>query len=307
MGFKVSAVACRFGRNSCRMTIGSLVLFLLVAFSLQVANAHEEPNKTLREREEKHRERQMLSRANVRETTIYRHDVAKGEATGQKTRALSQKYDNDGCLLLISAFRNNVLSESAAYSYGPDGDMISDIDLDSCGHPSEATFFRYDSAGRMSEGFAYTTAGRQASHVVQRFDPSHRTITFEKFLAGDSLEYAIAYQYAKDFDVCDYSTAVKLNAQKDTILMVSKTFDGSGRVTGKNVHQFKPESTFRFAYEYSKDSLLTAVTKLNKDDKVETTTRYAFNKDRTYAAKRDYDASGTLISLLTFEYRYFNN
>jgi hypothetical protein len=279
-------------------------LFLIIAlFSSVVASAHEEPNKTLWEKEQSNQTRMRVSVAGICAATLWRRESQSGQLS-PKVRIIRQEYSAKGELILISAFHNDSVTVSAAYSYNPDGEMVSDLDLTPGGRITEATFFTYDDRGRVLSGFAVDSTGRSTGRFMHRFDRDRHHIEFIKYGGMDTVDYTIIYNYPGDYDTCDYISAVKKNRGVDTVLSVTKTLDPQGRTITKAVRDKSLNKTFSFRYVYDQNNVLTELTKHLGDGTIESRSTYLCNDDGTYAEVKTTDGKGQLLRVTTYEYEH---
>lgn len=281
-----------------------LCLFLNVILLFTVAaSAHEEPNKTLWEKEQSKRVRARILAAGVAVETQWRQDSKDGQLS-TKARTIRQEYDARGQLVLISAFSGDSISASAVYSYNPAGDMVSDVDLSADGGITEASVFLYDAEGRVRAGFAFDSTGRLTGRFTHRFDKARREIEFIKCGRQDTIEYTIDFRFPGDYDTSDYTTAVKKSCGGDTLLFVEKVLDIQGRTVQKKVTDRAAKKSYTFLYAYDQRGVLTELTKLTRDATVETRSHYTSNLDGTYREVRTTDGTGQLLRVTSFDYDY---
>ena len=279
----------------------SVVLVTLAFFGVVLAG-HEEPCKTRWEKAEAQREHARLAQAGIRAVTVWKHAVDHGSVGTQTTRSLRQEYDGHGRLISISAFAADAMSESAVYSYNPDGDMITDVDLDARGAVTESNVFTYDDSARVVAGYSHDVGGRPIGRFEHRFDRERHRITFVKFAPGGVVDYTIEYAFAGDFDAGDYVAAVKKTAGTTPVLRVEKTLDRAGRTTEKKVFQLDKANAYSFQYRYDDRGVLTEVTRVAANGRVETTTRYAIDADGLRAEARETNADGVLTAVSSYQY-----
>ncbi|HTY39130.1 MAG TPA: hypothetical protein VMH23_18570, partial [Bacteroidota bacterium] len=205
----------------------------------------------MKEKLDKQRARDRIVRAHIKALTTWKKTMGPDGQWSKEGRTIRQEYDSRGNIAHIVAFRNDTLSEQAAYTYGDAGDLLTDTDLTSTGDTIQVERYSYDSMGRVLSGRAYDGARRLVSSFVYEYRSDRRSITFRKFKSDGSFDYSIDFDYTKEFDISDYAGAVKKDSSGAPVLRVAVRFDGEGRMIRKDVMQEGSRLSFSYEYQYA--------------------------------------------------------
>lgn len=280
-----------------------LIITLIDVYSLLFA--HEEPKKTLWEKNKAQVSCEKIKNAKVKTITRWNYVIEKNSTKGPRKKNLIQEYDQHGRNVFTYLIKNDTITQSAAHIYDNDGDLVADFDFNNSGIVNMSTIFIYDTAGRVKRGYTYNNSGKLINRYEYGYYADQNKIVFIKYDNQDSVEYTIDYNYSQNYDISDYKSAIKRSRDGIELIYVEKIFDQNDLLIEKKVNQYEHKNFFSYKYDYNIDGSLNKITKLNKAGEVETITYYTYNYNGLLALIKTTDKHDKLISLFEFEYEYY--
>lgn len=274
----------------------SICLFVLAISCI----AHEEPAKTLYERNKKQKLKTQYAESGIRAVTLWK--FTEEEPEGQKV--MTTHYAKDGTLLYVETFRHDTLMLTVHYSYNRRGDMISDIDYAADGTLKEKNVFEYDKKGRVVSGVSY-----EGSNITARFIWKHakdkKNIEFVKYDAAGNLQYTLLYSYKDNFDKEDFISAVKRDANGVVVIMVDKQFDNSGKVLRKLVYENNGDLSYFFDYQYDEYGNNTQILKFDRNSQIVKIDTFKFDESGFCIEHVSTDGDIKVLFKIQYEYMHF--
>ena len=286
------------------MKLFSSLAFILL-FSISIVQAHEEPTKTLKEKQEKVKRKTAIFIGKVKTSTTWKYEVTEGKISDKKSKIIHQEYDKTGNLTGISAYRNDSLIERAEYTYNSYHDMLTDTDFSPEGIILEKNVFTYDKQGRVLSGESFNGRDILTGRFVNKFNRANNTIEFVKYGKKDSLEYTITYKYKNDFDKFDYYEAIKKNPKGDEILKVEKIINPDKLVTKKIITGADEAGTYSFEFKYNAKKDIQEIIKKNNKGNIEWQEEYLYQQNGNLYEVLKKDAKGNIISDIKYTYEFY--
>jgi hypothetical protein len=280
-----------------------IFIALLALLYTSVCLAHEEPAKSLKEKSDKENESQKIKLSGIKTATVWKTTYENNKTV--KTKVFIMRYNKDGRMTAIEAYKNDSLRESTIYTFDKAGNMLTDTDIDANGNVTEINTFTFDMPGRVVFGEAKDDKGKQDGYFKVIHSADGKTIEFHKFYTGDSLEYKLVYTYKNSYDKEDYIKAVKYSADNSVILKVEKKLNKDGNAEEKIVYDKDAKETYRFIYEFDENGNQVKMTKKRADGKIEWSDVNSFDKNGNTNGMKSYDAQNVLKFELIYDFEYY--
>lgn len=281
-----------------------IIIFLLNSFSLF---AHEEPSKTLKEKEDKEEKRIFILKNKINSVTVWKNKLENGVPDVQsRTKYYTMFYDEKGNLSSIYVFNQTGLSEyRTEYTYDDDNNMISDTDYDIDGNIIEKSEFKYDSEGRVTEQFNYDSIGALDSRFTYTIDNDNKQIILIKYKPLDNIEYKIIYKYTGSVDRGNNIEIIKQKSDGELIMRVQNVFDSNDFRLKKIIYDENDRIMYYFQYGYYKDTKsFSSITKKSEQNKILMKSIYDYNENGLINNIVNYDENNSIISYLSYTYDY---
>ena len=271
--------------------------FLMLCNVLVIA--HEEPAKTLYERNEKIAQKELYASLRVKTVTVFSLD-----SEMHHSMFLTMGYAIDGTYEYLVSYKNDSLKLLVKYGYSKQGDMISDTDYDPDGKLIEKNIFKYDKQGRVVSGKSYESKKPAATfRFIHSSDK--KTIEFHKFNNKKQLEYKLIYRYLNDFDTEDYSSVVKLSADGLQQMRVVKTYNQNGKVAEKIIYGADDSLMHSFRYSYDDRGNNTEIERFNNKGELVRLDVFDYNEKGLISEQYATDKDGIIVSRLVYEYEFY--
>lgn len=282
------------------------VLFTLIALIINISflSAHEEPAKTLKEKNTKEKDRKEILTKKIISYTVVNHSVINGTIGMKKEKYLITEFDKKGNIYSMSVYKpGDSLDYKVIFTYDNNNNMITDTDLDPSGEVTENLKFSYDDFNRVKEQYNYVKENEFDSKFTYEIDEKNLTLLFTKFKPLDKIEYHIIYKYSKTVDWGNNVEIIKQDPSGKLIMRVENIFDNNDLRTHKKIYDENNALMYYFEYSYDKSTgKFGTILKKSPDNKVLTRTIYSYNSDGLLESIRSFDESGKLSSYLTYTY-----
>ncbi len=276
----------------------SIVYCICFVFCLS-AIAHEEPAKTLYERNEKIAQKELYASLGVKTVTVFSL-----HSEMHHSMFLTMGYAIDGTYEYLVSYKNDSLNLQVKYGYSKQGDMISDADYNPEGKLIEKNIFRYDKQGRVVSGKSYESKKPSATfRFIHSSDK--KTIEFHKINNKNQLEYKLIYSYLNDFDTEDYSSVVKLSADVSQQMRVVKTYNQNGKVAEKIIYGADDSLMHSFRYTYDDRGNNTEIERFNNKGELVRLDVFDYNEKGLITEQYATDKDGIIVSRLVYEYEFY--
>ncbi len=281
-----------------------IIISLLNSFSLF---AHEEPSKTLKEKEDKEEKRMFILKNKINSVTVWKNKLESGVPDIQsRTKYYTMFYDEKGNLSSIYVFTpTGLLEYRTEYTYDNDNNMISDTDYDIDGNIIEKSEFKYDSEGRVTEQFNYDSTGALDSRFTYTIDNENHQIIFIKYKPLDNIEYKIIYKYSGSVDSGNNIEIIKQKPGGELIMRVQNVFDSNNFRLKKIIYDENNRIMYYFQYEYYKDTKnFSSITKKSEQNKILMKSVYDYNENGLINNVVNYDENNAIITYMSYTYDY---
>jgi hypothetical protein len=284
-----------------------ILFFTLIVFTNSLGFAHEEPSKTLKEKNEKNQKKKQITGSKIKTITVWKYVFENELETTAKNKSLVMGYDRTGNLSFIEAYKNDSLSEKAEYTYNANGDMLSDFDLSSEGKIVEKNFFSYDNEGRVISGISKNDNDSITGSFKIQPAKDKQSIEFVKYFPDNKIEYKLIYKYKDDFDKSDYTEACKYDSTGKLLLKVEKTYNPKGWQEKKIIYDSSNKISYFFLYGYDKKGNNNMITKKLADDNIEWEDQYIFDNNGNCTEMKSYDKEKKLKIHLLYIFENYTN
>lgn len=283
------------------MNLKQITLIVLQIFILHFhLIAHEEPAKSLYEKNKKTEAKQRIFNSGIQSVTLYK--LSENEAG--RSKLMTMNYGTDGTYLSVEAYVDDHLNLKVEYGYSGKGDMISDSDFDHDGVLTEKNIFRYDKQGRVVSGKSYD---RNELSGTFRFIHSKdkKEILFKNFSSDKNPEYALVYIYQRDFDLQDYSEVKKIRPDGTVEMTVTKDYNQLDQVVRKSI--FGSDGKLSYYFEYFYDNLGNNI-KISRHDPEGDLLKFDIffhDPQGNITQQESYNHENELVSVIIYEFNYW--
>ncbi|MEI6121999.1 MAG: hypothetical protein WCQ95_00085 [Bacteroidota bacterium] len=282
-------------------------LLLLLSFVLFIlnANAHEEPTKTLKEKEDKIKKEKQIQKSKIKTTIVYKLVYDNDTLSPVKHKVFRMGYDKNGSFSFIEAYEKDSLTEKDEYTYSINGDMISENDFALDNKIIEKNVFIFDKDGRLISGISKNKNDSLTGYfkIIQNSDK--KSLEFLSYATSDSLKYKLVYNYTGDFDSNDYIEALKYDAKGKLTMKVEKEYDTKSQQTRKTIFDDQGKRLYSFLYEYDSKGNNINITKKHADGSMDWKDIYVYDKNGNCNRLKRYDKNNTLKMQLVYEFDFY--
>lgn len=281
------------------------LVITFIFFNLKIT-AHEEPPKTIREREKKEQERIEVLKNKVISYIVWKHKIKNNEPDLlSKEKFLIVLYDQKGNISEMQVYKHyDTLDSKVFYEYDENNNMIRIVEYDSDGKIVERIEYRYDDFGRVLEQVNYEKENKIDSKFTYLIDNNNNAIILNKYKPLDSIEYQIIYKYQKNIDSGNNIEIIKQKPNGKLIMRVENVFDENNRRIQKKVFDEGNNLVYYFDYTYiGKEDKISTITKYSPEKKVLSKTYYTFNDFGFIATSKSVDESGNVVYFYSYDYK----
>jgi hypothetical protein len=280
--------------------------FILLCAISVLSWAHEEPSKTLYEKNEKEKTWKKWKETRVKQFTAWKYTVSDGKLPEKGNKAFIQSFDKEGRYKTFESFRNDSLLVRVEYTYDSSGNMLSDIDFSPDGKLTEKNMYVYDHEGRVVSGKFYNAEDQLIDYFTITGFVNKKLITFSKYKTADSIDYRIEYKYPNNYDQSDYTEAIKYNAKNEITIQAKKKYNTQGFTIEKAIYKSDLSLDYTFYYEYDDDGIRLKITKTLADGLTDWYDLYLYDLNRNVSEIHSYDLAGSLKSVTKYVYEYYD-
>lgn len=267
--------------------------------------AHEEPSKTIREKDKKERDRKDIRDNKIISYTVWKHKVKdKTPDLNDKEMFLKVVYDTEGNIAEMNVYKkNDSLDYKIVFGYDGNNNMISDTDYNPDGTIAEKIEYKYDAYGRVVEQYNYEGNNKFDSKFTYETSSNSNSLVLNKFKPIDSIEYQIVYRYDNSIDKGNNVEIVKQKKNGILIMRVENEFDVNDLRLKKKIFDENNKLMFYFGYTYFGDTeKFSEITKYSPEGQIISKTIYELNKAGFTSSVKTIDVSGNLISFSSYDY-----
>lgn len=277
---------------------------LIYSFGLY---AHEEPAKTIKEKEKKEKERKDIQHNKIVSFTVWKHSISDNKQNSElKEKSLIVLYNTNGNISEMQIYKSNdTLDYKAVFEYDENNNMITDTDYNPDGTIVENVEYKYDEFGRVLEQLNFVENGKLDSKFTYERDNINQTITLNKYISNDSIEYQIIYKYEGSIDKGNNIEIIKQKPNNELIMRVENIFDENNHRIQKKIFDENNHLMYYFEYTYFDDGdKFSTITKYSPDNKVKSRTIYTLNEIGFTDTIKIVDESGNVLSFSSYEYKF---
>jgi hypothetical protein len=268
--------------------------------------AHEEPAKTIKEKEKKEHDRKEILENKIASLTVWKHKIQDNKHhTELKEKFLILSYDTKGNISEMQVYKSNdTLDYKVVFEYDQNNNMIKDTDYKPDGTIAENIEYTYDEFGRVLEQFNYEANGKFDSKFTYVTDNDNKTVNLNKYKPIDSLEYQIIYKYEGSIDKGNNIEIIKQKPNGELIMRVENVFDENNQRLQKKIFDEYNQLMYYFEYTYFENGdKFSTITKYSPDNQVKSKTIYTLNEIGFTDTVKIVDESGNVLSFSSYEYK----
>ncbi|MEI6092543.1 MAG: hypothetical protein WCQ47_02535 [bacterium] len=273
------------------------VFFVITALLIVASNllAHEEPPKTLREKE------LAITEANKIKALNIKSSVAWKVVNNNKFKYLQTKYDEDGFVSSIILFKEDgTVDSKEVYDRDERGNMFLYSNYDSNDQIVEQIEYAFDRKGRVKASTNYENKKIDSSFSYE-FNDLNNTVVFKKYKATEELEYSIDYIYSGKADITDLVDVKKYNPFGKLELSVVYEYSEDGKITAKTVYSSDSALVHKFLYVYEND-LKAQITKILPENKIGFVQNFKYDDNGKLLQITALDADNKVTSQIDYDY-----
>ncbi len=268
--------------------------------------AHEEPAKTIKEKEKKEQDRKEILENKIASFTVWKHKILNNEHdTAEKEKFLILTYDMKGNISEMQVYKSNdTLDYKVVFEYDQNNNMITDTDYNPDESIAENIEYKYDEFGRVLEQFNYEENGKLDSKFNYVTDNNSKTVTLNKYKPIDSIEYQIIYKYEGSTDKGNNVEIIKQKPNGVLIMRAENVFDENNQRLQKKIFDENNQLMYYFEYTYFENGdKFSTITKYSPDNQVKSKTIYTLNEIGFTDTVEIVDESGNVLSFSSYEYK----
>lgn len=268
--------------------------------------AHEEPAKTIKEKEKKEQDRKEILENKIASFTVWKHKILNNEHnTAEKEKFLILTYDMKGNISEMQVYKSNdTLDYKVVFGYDQKNNMITDTDYNPDGTIAENIEYKYDGVGRVLEQFNYEMDGKIDSKFTYVTDNKSKTVTLNKYKPTDSIEYQIIYKYEGSIVEGNNVEIIKQKPNGELIMRVENVFDENNHRLQKKIFDENNQLMYYFKYTYfGNGDKFSTITKYSPDNQIKSKTIYTLNEIGFTHTIKTVDESGNVLSFSSYEYK----
>ena len=268
--------------------------------------AHEEPAKTIKEKEKKEKDRKEILDNKIASFTVWKHKIVNNEYdTVLKEKFMILSYEKKGNISEIQVYKSNdTLDYKVVFGYDQNNNMITDTDYNPDETIAEKIVYKYDEFGRVLKQFNYEEDGKLDSKFTYVANNNSKTVTLNKFKPIDSIEYQIIYKYEGSIDKGNNVEIIKQKPNGELIMRVENVFDENNHRLQKKIFDENNQLMYYFEYTYfEKGDKFSTIAKYSPDNQVKSRTIYTLNEIGFTDTVKIVNESGNVLSFSSYEYK----
>jgi hypothetical protein len=285
------------------------VLFAIIAsiINFSILSAHEDPAKTIKEKQIKEKDRKEIMSLKIQSYTVWNNSVTNGTPGDRKEKYLVTKFDKKGNIASMSVFKtSDSLDYMVVFTYDKDNNMITDTDYNPSGKITEDIKFFYDEKGRVNEQFNYLSDRNLDSKFAYVTDNKNSDVIFTKYKPLEVIEYQIIYNYYGSVDNGNNIEILKQGPDGKLIMRVENVFDKNNQRTYKKIFDENNKMMYYFEYTYDKETgKLASIDKKSSEGNTTSRTTYTYNIMGQTDTVKTFNESGQLTSFMKYSYDHF--
>ncbi len=282
----------------------ALIITGILIYSF-VLYAHEEPAKTIKEKEKKEQDRKEIQQNKIASCTVWKHSISNNKLESElNEKFLIVLYDTKGNISEMQVYKSNdTLDYKVVFKYDENNNMITDTDFNPDGTIVENIEYKYDEFGRVLEQLNFEEDGKVDSEFTYISDNNNKTVTLNKYLPNDVIEYQIIYKYEGSIDQGNNVEIIKQKPTGELIMRVENIFEKNNLRLQKKIFDENNQLMYYFEYSYfGNGDKFSTITKYSPDNQVKSKTIYTLNEIGFTDTVKVVDESGKVLSFSSYEY-----
>ncbi|MBU0486926.1 MAG: hypothetical protein KKA07_15205 [Bacteroidetes bacterium] len=283
------------------------LLTILFVFLSTMAFSHEEPAKTIKDKQEKEKNRLFILQHKIKSSTIIKYEVSDGKVNqDRKEKFYTVEYDQNGNISKMYVYKTgDTLDYKIGFSYDSQNNMLADTDFSPDDSIIEQIEYKYGDDNCVVSQENFSVNRQLDSRFFYTKDQTKNELTITKIKPSDSIEYILIYSYSGAIETGNNTGIIKQSTDGKLIMRVENIFNPQGQRTEKLIFDENNKLMYSFRYEHDSNDNMILIEKVSSENKILTKTAYRYNTDQTESGIETTNDSGTIISSLKFEYTYF--
>lgn len=283
-----------------------LSITLLAAFfalcSVRICSAHEEPPKTLQEKQKIENTRLKYRKAAIRKVLCYKYNYIKGEKQLPKLRTFESTYDTNGCITELSVFRNDTLTSKTLNYYNADFQMVTGIDFGDGRTYSGVDRYEYSDAGFIQLITELSATYKTLGRIEYLYNPAKLNIQLIRYDSTDMIEYSVEYNYANDIQAGLCKSIIKKDRKGVMQMRVENIYNPDGSRKEKRIYKADNKLDYYFQYTYLPSGDVSEISKINADGTLVNRDKYIYNEQGFVTSIASFDSKNEILSMLEYTY-----
>lgn len=258
--------------------IAIIIIFSCYLYYISSASAHEEPPKTLQEKQKTESTRIKYRDAQIRQVLGFKTTFIDGEAQLPELRASSMTYDTNGCLSEWTSYRNDTLTGKGMNYYNPAFQWVTTLDFEKGTAFVGVDRYEYGDNGLIQQISEYSTNSRLLATEVYAYNSKDRTILITRADSANKTEYTVEYRYAVDIQLGTCTEIIQSDSEGKLKLRVENLYGSDGKRITKRIFNNENQVDYYFEYAYTSLGEFSEITKHAADGTVLTKDIYEYNE-----------------------------
>jgi hypothetical protein len=272
----------------------------LFSFAFLIVNAHIEPPKTKKEKQDALAKYARNKAARIAESKLFSVQPDNSEII-----MMHSHFDAEGrekSLMLYD--KSGELTALVVQTYDIHGNLVLDADLSSDGKLQEMNVLQYDRDGLIWNIISYDSAWAISGSLAYELIPEINEVYVTKTIKTNKTQYTISYHYEKGLDEGECTGIVQSDEEGKLMMRVENIFDAEGLRVEKRI--YNPDETLNFSYHYRYNGKgdFVEIRKTGVDGKLQRNDSYTYNDKGLVQSLKVKDAEGKTITHQRFEYVY---
>jgi hypothetical protein len=285
-----------------QITILTLSLALMIPL---LASAHDEPPRSMQEKQKAAHKRVQMRQAGVRQIIGLNYHYTKNERAATGLRQFQMVYDTNGCMTELTIYRDDTLDSKSINYYNPSLQCITTIDFSNGKTYSGVDRYEYNDYGFIKEISGWSVNSKLLETCTYEY-PEAPVVMMTKTDSLGKPVYTLAYKYNKT--VTDLSSlcieAIRRDAKGKQELRVVNHYDAVGNRIKKEIYNAGDTLSYYFTYTCLPDGEPSVITRFTNKDKKEWSDTYLYDDKGLIKSVTSRNERGEITNVLEYEYYY---
>jgi hypothetical protein len=271
--------------------------------SLLQINAHDEPPKTQKEKNEAEAKRNKIIKNKITRITIWEFQIENGVATENKHKYAELNYNVEGLNTSILVYKSNDTLEGRTVKvYDYSNSMICDFDFEGTSKIGEKSIFQYNENGLIEKIYNIGIDDFISSLNQYTYNYMEKRILFTSYKSLGMVNYTYNYLYDSDIENGNCIEIEHRDSIGMLVMRVTNTYNSDNVRTEKAIYNSENKLDYKFTYTYTVDKSFSVITKINATGEVIKTDTYLYDNNGNLISVVTKDKNNIAISALSYTY-----